>query len=103
MDPNKWRSQNNHSWGVLGEALFGLLLLLRAIGTNFPVIISRAFICLPEILFGPAFPCSTMSNNRGFRAPIKRGRSCVCDGFTLVRNSSRLFVHVRANAEKCSV
>ncbi len=84
--PTNARSQNNHSWGVLGEALFGLLLLCVPLATNFPMIY---FPCLylfaGKFLFGPAISATIAD----FGRQSSEDDRAVCDSFTLVRNSSR--------------
>lgn len=74
--PTNARSQNNHSWGVLGEALFGLLLCVP-LATNFLMIYFPCFYLFAGSLFSVLpFPFCTMSENREFRVPIKRGQFC---------------------------
>jgi cellulose synthase/poly-beta-1,6-N-acetylglucosamine synthase-like glycosyltransferase len=53
--PTNVRSVGNHSWGLLGEALFGLLLLCVPLLTDFPMIYFPCFYLFAgKFLFGPA-------------------------------------------------
>src|SRR6266403_2546643 len=98
--PTNARSQNNHSWGVLGEALFGLLLLCVPLATNFPVIYFPCFYLFAgKFLFGPAI--SVLYDEQQSRiSGANQARTIVPFATVLLLFAipAGLFVHVRANA-----
>ncbi len=98
--PTNARSQNNHSWGVLGEALFGLLLLCVPLATNFPMIYFPCFYLFAgKFLFGPAI--SVLYNEQQSRiSGANQARTIVPFATVLLLFAipAALLVHARASA-----
>ncbi len=98
--PTNVRSQNNHSWGVLGEALFGLLLLCVPLVTNFPMIYFPCFYLFAgKFIFGPAI--SVLYDEQQSQVSVTNRARTIAPFATVVllfAIPAALFVHVRASA-----
>src|SRR6266478_154486 len=102
--PTNVRSSDNHSWSLLGEALFGLLLLCVPLLTNYPMIYFPCFYLFAgKFLFGPAISIFYEDQPRRASGAI-RARKIVpfTTAALFFAIPIALFVHVRASASEVS-
>lgn len=98
--PTNIQSLDNHRWALLGEALFGLVLLCVPLLTNFPMIYFPCFYLFAgKFLFGPAISVlyqEQQSQVSGTIRPWKIARFATAA--LLFAIPAVLFVHTRASA-----
>jgi hypothetical protein len=98
--PTNVKSLDNHSWGLLGEALFGLLLLWVPLLTSFPMIYFPCFYLFAgKFLFGPAISLFYDDEQKAASDPMGPwGIAPIATAVLLCAISAAVFVQVRAGA-----
>ena len=102
--PTNVRSSDNHSWSLLGEALFGLLLLCVPLLTNYPMIYFPCFYLFAgKFLFGPAISIFYEDQPRRASGTMEARKIVPFTTAALFfAIPIALFVHVRASASEVS-
>ncbi len=98
--PTNVRSLVDNSYELMGEALFGLLLLCVPLLTNFPMIYFPCFYLFAgKFLFGPAISALYDDRQIQVSGPIRpRKIALLATAVLLFAIPAALFVHARVNA-----